>query len=249
MSVTISPRPIISVMILAGEMPSASARSLTVMPDGTLTGPVGTSASRFGSARGAPRSRRIAGLRPAWASMTTRRLPLGAAPRCGRGARPGWAGRSCSGAAAFAPNARRASSGSTISSAIYADQSSHAASRPARMPPSLPDRAARSMCIVAVSGSRPACGPASAHPALGHRYTPRPGRRRSRSTASTPSTTPIRTSSRCGRRRPQPAHCRTGALTARTRFPPPPPRARRAQGRRSSGYRRAPGWDSACRTR
>ncbi len=91
-SVTISPRPIISVMILAGEMPSASARSLTVMPDGTLTGPVGTSASRLGSARGAPRSRRFVGLRPAWASMTTRRLPLGAAPRCGRGARPGWAG-------------------------------------------------------------------------------------------------------------------------------------------------------------
>ena len=88
-SVTISPRPIISVMILAGEMPSFSARSLTVMPDGTLTGPVGASGSRLGSARGAPRSRRMAGLRPAWASITTRRLPLGAAPRWGLGARPG----------------------------------------------------------------------------------------------------------------------------------------------------------------
>src|SRR5690349_22851072 len=59
-SVTICLRSIISVMILAGEMPSASARSLTVMPDGTLTGPVGTSGSRFGSDRGAPRSRRWA---------------------------------------------------------------------------------------------------------------------------------------------------------------------------------------------
>ena len=35
-----------SVMILAGETPSFSARSLTVIPDGTLTGPAGTSGSR-----------------------------------------------------------------------------------------------------------------------------------------------------------------------------------------------------------
>ena len=43
---TMSPASIISVMILAGETPSFSARSLTVIPDGTLTGPVGTSGSR-----------------------------------------------------------------------------------------------------------------------------------------------------------------------------------------------------------
>ena len=49
-------------MILAGETPSFSARSLTVIPDGTLTGPVGTSGSFFGSrasgaaARGAGRA-------------------------------------------------------------------------------------------------------------------------------------------------------------------------------------------------
>ena len=55
---TISFAAIRSVMILAGETPSFSARSLTVIPDGTLTGPAGASGSRRCSWRGAPRSRR-----------------------------------------------------------------------------------------------------------------------------------------------------------------------------------------------
>src|ERR671935_152989 len=53
---TMSPAAIIVVMILAGETPRFSARSLTVMPDGTLTGPVGTSASRRSTGRWALRS-------------------------------------------------------------------------------------------------------------------------------------------------------------------------------------------------
>ena len=99
---TISPAAIMSVMIFAGETPSFSARSLTVIPDGTLTGPVGTSGSRRCSWRGAPRSRRWPGRRPAWASITTRRRPRGDAPRCGRAWRLGWPASAC-GAAAFSP--------------------------------------------------------------------------------------------------------------------------------------------------
>ena len=184
-SVTISPSPIISVMILAGEMPSFSARSLTVMPDGTLTGPVGASGSRLGSARGAPRSRRMVGLRPAWASITTRRLPLGAAPRWGRGARPGCAGRSSAGGAAFAPNARFTSSSSTNSSAISPRQPSEEVSRCA-----IATRSSRSGGTVTVHrsflGIAPRLRARSTQPGSGHRYTPRPGSRRSRSTTNSP---------------------------------------------------------------
>ena len=39
--VTISPRPIMILMICATGMPSAAESSLTVEPDGTVTGPVG----------------------------------------------------------------------------------------------------------------------------------------------------------------------------------------------------------------
>ena len=99
---TISPAAIISVMTFAGETPSFSARSLTVIPDGTLTGPVGASGSRRGSWRGAPRSRRWPGRRPAWASITTRRRPRGDAPRWGRAWRLGCPASAC-GAAAFSP--------------------------------------------------------------------------------------------------------------------------------------------------
>src|SRR6185437_14784314 len=162
-SVTISPRPIISVMILAGEIPSASARSLTVMPDGTLTGPVGASGSRLGSDRGAPRSRRWAGLRPAWASMTTRRLPLGEAPRCGRGARPGCAGLSSEGAVAFAPNSRRISLSSAGSSAIYLSI------LPRGIPPPGIDtpRAREDACLPRRRGRPPRPPSAPAHAAAG----------------------------------------------------------------------------------
>ena len=48
-------------MILAGLMPSFSARSLTVTPDSTLTGPVGTSGSRLTSGRGAAAVAALAG--------------------------------------------------------------------------------------------------------------------------------------------------------------------------------------------
>ena len=39
--VTISPRPIMILMICATVIPSAAERSLTLTPDGTVTGPVG----------------------------------------------------------------------------------------------------------------------------------------------------------------------------------------------------------------
>ena len=79
--VTISPRPIMILMIWAAGMPSACDRSLTVTPEGTVAGPVGCGPGcDFG--RGSVRSR---DWRESWrgraapVSMTTRRLrPPGA---------------------------------------------------------------------------------------------------------------------------------------------------------------------------
>ena len=110
-TVTASPWAIMNPITLAGETPSRSPRSLTVMPDGTLTGPVGSSGSRLGSGLGPPRSRRMPGLRPACASITTRRL-VDCAPRRCRATRAGWPG-CCEGTVALAPNAFLTSSSST----------------------------------------------------------------------------------------------------------------------------------------
>ena len=65
-SVTGSPWAIMNPITLAGDTPSRSPKSFTVMPEGTFTGPVGTSGSRLASGLGPPRSRRpMPGLRPA----------------------------------------------------------------------------------------------------------------------------------------------------------------------------------------
>src|SRR3954451_490881 len=86
--VTISPRPIMNLMIAATGRPIAAERSLTLTPEATVTGPVGAATgarSPFGgrlSPRlsrwpGAPGRPRFAGL-----SITTRRLrPPGPTPR------------------------------------------------------------------------------------------------------------------------------------------------------------------------
>ena len=79
---------------LAGEMPRRSARSLTVMPDGTFTGPVGVSTSCAWAPARPPRSlaRAAACGRPA-ASITTGAWAAGAAaPRWDARTPGGWPG-------------------------------------------------------------------------------------------------------------------------------------------------------------
>src|SRR4051794_32022570 len=84
---TISPRPIMILMICAAGMPSACERSRTVTPDGTVTGPVGwmTGCCDFGFASWrSPARWRLSPGRGRWLplSMTTRRfLPPGPPPR------------------------------------------------------------------------------------------------------------------------------------------------------------------------
>ena len=85
--VTISPSPIMILMISGTETPSAAEKSLTVAPELTLTGPVGCAAPAA-AARGRavfwPRAAGASGRgRAACVSMTTRRLrrPPGAPPR------------------------------------------------------------------------------------------------------------------------------------------------------------------------
>ena len=83
---------IMKAMILAGETPSFSARSLTVIPDGTLTGPVGTSGSLLLLAGAeAPPSPLLPGLAAGLRVDHDPAAPAGAAPRCGRGWRAGCA--------------------------------------------------------------------------------------------------------------------------------------------------------------
>ena len=82
---TISPSPIMILMICAAGIPSACERSRTVTPDGTVTGPVGATTGCAGPlvSRRSPRPWRWSrppGALPPW-SMTTRRLP-----RAGTGA-------------------------------------------------------------------------------------------------------------------------------------------------------------------
>ena len=75
--VTISPRPIMILMIDATGIPSACESSLTVTPDWTVTGPVGTTTSRgcFGWRSVRSRAWRESGRGLlACESMTTRRL-------------------------------------------------------------------------------------------------------------------------------------------------------------------------------
>ena len=89
--VTISPEANIILMISAADTLSLSASSLTVTPDGTVTGPVGRGWATFGS-RSRPGSRPRCcfsrGPRAACESITTRRrLPAGT-PRCGRARLP-----------------------------------------------------------------------------------------------------------------------------------------------------------------
>ena len=168
-------RPIISVMILAGEMPSFSARSLTVMPGRDLDG----SGRRLGLALGlGPRCSALAAHGRLAAGLGVDHdaaLALGAAPRWGRGARPGWAGRSSAGGAAFAPNARCTSSSSTNSSAMSPRPPSEEVSRCANLPPALRDRAVPSPCIVAFSGSQPRLRASLRAARLGAQIHPAPG--------------------------------------------------------------------------
>ena len=79
--VTISPIPIMILMIWATGIPSACERSLTLTPEGTVTGPVGAAGALSrgrASARGIRRVPGAPGLPPpareAWLSITTRRL-------------------------------------------------------------------------------------------------------------------------------------------------------------------------------
>ena len=110
---------------------------------------------------------------------------------------------------------------------------------------------ARSAGSVSEHFSRRASAPrrraCPAHAALGQRYTPRPPRRRSRSTTAVPRTAHSRTRLAWASRRPQPAHWRTGSRPVTEPAPRPPP-APGGPGRRSNGFRRGPGSDSACRT-
>src|SRR3954452_20658049 len=74
--VTIFPSPIITLMMSGTVLPIAAERSLTVTPEGTLTGPVGGATGCFGGLA-SWRSRAWRGLsrgRAAALSITTRRL-------------------------------------------------------------------------------------------------------------------------------------------------------------------------------
>ena len=94
---TSSPRPIIVFWMTAVETLSVVARSFTVTPDGTVTGPVGaTASSRLSERSPPPRPRPRPWLRVSRAgraapvSITTRRRRPAAAPlRCGRERRGG----------------------------------------------------------------------------------------------------------------------------------------------------------------
>ena len=70
--VTISPRPIMILMICATVIPSAAERSLTLTPDGTVTGPVGARNGLL-TRLGARRSAAIARLAAVAAALCCRR--------------------------------------------------------------------------------------------------------------------------------------------------------------------------------
>ena len=265
------------VMILAGEMPSFSARSLTVIPDGTLTGPVGTSTSRLGSGRGAPRSRRWPALAAGLGVDHDPALALrrGAALRPRLAGRPGPAAaraRSPSRRTRGVPLRRRSGRQSRacrplkllldlgLRDALLAG----ACSVTVRLAISLNSSIPAARCSTSSRRSRPASAPdrrlqppaparplrarASAHPARGR------GRRPAPPAAGPRRSRPLAvddTPHQLGLRPPPAA---AGALPDRSAHdaagsPPPWPPAPGERARRSSGCRPAPGWGSACRTR
>ena len=268
-------------MILAGETPSFSARSLTVIPDGTLTGPAGdlglASLLLARSAALAPLTGASAGLGVDHnsAAASRRRPPLRAGRAAGlarsrrrrRGLLAvdapclfvvddvghgrigglGGFGRLDGLGGGFRRRFRRGLGLLLLGRLLrhYVSPSMRPSGR------SMRTCSARSAGSVSEHFSRRASAPrrraCPAHAALGQRYTPRPPRRRSRSTTAVPRTAHSRTRLAWASRRPQPAHWRTGSRAVTEPAPRPPP-APGGPGHRSNGFRRGPGSDSACRT-